>query len=196
MPAAAAAAALLYSYRPASANFEENPASPFASVADNTACPFSELLSIAIALGAVGLLLFLSALFATLASRPADTSAKTFKAALVALVAFSLFSYPSEVFPLLLLYAVCLGGIGGKPVALRFKIPRWCLAAGVLWSAAVAWQGVQAGIYIRRLSGALSVLLHNPADERSVDDVNRSHERMKHNVSFLDYYMVWLNNRF
>ena len=177
------------------AYFEQNPTSPFATVADNATSPFNELLNLAIAQGAVGLLLFLSALFAALASRPAGASAKALKAALVALAAFSMFSYPSDVFPLLLLYAVCFGGISGKPVALQFRIPRWCLAAGVLLLAAVAWQGVEAGMYIRRLSGALSALLHNPTDERSADDVNRSYERMKHNVTFHDCYMVWLNNR-
>ena len=177
------------------AYFEKNPTSPFALVADNATAPFNELLHLAIAQGAVGLLLFLLLLFVALTSRPAGASAKAFKAALVALVAFSLFSYPSDVFPLLLLYAVCLGGIGGKPAALRCKLPRWCLAAGVLCSAAVAWQGVREGIYIRRLSGALSELLRNPTNEGSVDAVGRSCERMKHNVAFHDCYMAWLNSR-
>ena len=228
----AAGAALLYSYRPASANarlliwrvsadmvadrpllghgvgaftqkymlyqaayFAENPVSPLALVADNTASPFNELLSIAIALGAVGLLLFLLAFFAVLVSRPAGASAKMFSAALVALVAFSLFSYPSEVFPLLLLYAVCFGGVGSSPAALRCKIPRWAFATGTLLSVAVAWQSVQAGKYIWHLSGALSALHRNPTDKSSVDAVERSYSRMKHSVNFHDYYMAWLNSR-
>jgi O-antigen ligase len=177
------------------AYFEENPASPFALVADNTACPFNELLSITIALGAVGLLAFLLAFFVALASRSADPIARIFKAALVALVVFSLFSYPSEVFPLLLLYAVCFGGVGSRPAALRCRMPQWAFAAGVLLSAAAAWQSVQAGKYIRHLSDALSALHHDATDKSSIDIVERSYGKMKHNVSFHDYYMTWLNSR-
>ncbi|MDR1024027.1 MAG: hypothetical protein LBL94_12285 [Prevotellaceae bacterium] len=105
-----------------------------------------------------------------------------------------MFSYPSGVFPLLLLYAVCLGGIGGKP-ALRLKIPRWTLIAGVALSAAAAWQSAQAARYIRHLSDTLSTLHHNPADSGSIDIVEHSYTRMRRNTTFCDYYMMWLNSR-
>lgn len=177
------------------AYFEKNPASPWASVADNTIYPFNELLGITVALGAVGLLLFLLLLLVAPASRPADATAKLFKAALATLVGFSMFSYPSDVFPLLLLYAVFLGGAGGRRAALRFKVPRWVAAAGLLLLAAAAWQSVQAGAYIRRLSGNLSALHRNPTDKSSIDGVHRSYNKMKRNVTFNDYYMAWLNSR-
>jgi O-antigen ligase len=177
------------------AYFEKNPASPWALVADNTIYPFNELLNITIAQGVVGLLLFLLLLFVALASRPAGVTAKTFKAALVALVSFSMFSYPSDVFPLLLLYAVCLGAVDSKRATLRFKIPRWAFVAGILLLVVVAWQSVQAGKYLRRLSGNLSALHHNPADKSSIDAVSRSYDKMKRNVTFNDCYMMWLNNR-
>jgi hypothetical protein len=67
--------------------------------------------------------------------------------------------------------------------------------AGIVLSAGVAWQSVQAGRYIRHLSGALSTLHHNPIDKSSIDAVNGSYDRMKHNVNFHDYYMMWLNSR-
>lgn len=84
--------------------FKKNPHSSFVTVADNVAYPYNEFLHVWIELGAVGLLLLVAALILTLYS-----AEKKIRAPLVALLVFSLFSYPRSVNVLMMMFPILLG---------------------------------------------------------------------------------------
>ena len=139
--------ALLYSYRPESANgrlliwlvslgmifdkplfghgvgsfnkeymlyqakyFEGNPDSSLIMVADNVGFPYNEFLHITIELGLAGLLFVVIILSVVLFSESKNYDQKNYKAGLVGLVVFSMFSYPSSIFSLFIILPIFLGG--------------------------------------------------------------------------------------
>ncbi len=105
------------------AYFERHPHSEFAKVADNAAYPYNEFLHCWIELGAVGLLFFVVALVLTMYA-----AERKIRAPLVALLAFSMFSYPVFVNALLVLFPVLLG------LSAPRRTRRWgnVVAAGML----------------------------------------------------------------
>lgn len=102
--------------------FLSHPTSPFVSVADNAAYPYSDLLRVVLELGLIGMVLVLMVLVIPLAVR-ADNS---IKAPLVTYLVFSLFSYPSYdtimslCFPVLLFFPFCSDESRGKRYRLLF----------------------------------------------------------------------------
>lgn len=88
--------------------FERHPDSEFLMVADNAAYPYNEFLHVLVEQGIVGLLLFLAVIVAAFAT----TTDKRMLAPFAGLLAFSLFSYPSYKFGLLILFPILLGCTG------------------------------------------------------------------------------------
>ena len=84
--------------------FEKNSHSSLARVADNAAYPYNEFLHVWIELGIVGLLILVAALALTFYS-----AEKKIRAPLVALLVFSLFSYPSSINVLMMMFQLLVG---------------------------------------------------------------------------------------
>lgn len=103
--------------------FETNEDSRFTMVADNVAYPYNELLHIWIEQGLIGVLLFLLFIYFAL-----QTSNLIVRGSLVALLIFSMFSYPSYVYPLMALFPVLLALSNQNTIALQ----RWRLLAIVV----------------------------------------------------------------
>ncbi len=116
-----------YMFRQA-AYFRAHPDSRYADVADNVYKPFNEAIGVWCEQGLVGLLLCLGVLavlfFGRDPARPPGPGEKACRAGLLALLVFSLFSYPADITALAVLYGVLAGGIGsGKPLA-TFALPN------------------------------------------------------------------------
>jgi len=170
--------------------FEKNPVSDFLLVADNAAYPYNEFINITIQNGIVGLLLVVLLFYLAFASRSRNVWTRMFKAGLATLLGFSMFSYPSEVFPLLLFYPLLVGGIGGK-VLFSFGMPRWTFFAAFLLIVVVGIQTVKDGLFVESFSETLPRLYQ----DSSTDINEQSYSRMKYNNTFNDYYMTWLGQQ-
>ena len=170
--------------------FEKNPKSRFAVVADNAWYPFNELLNTAISLGIIGVIILLFLLWTAFQARASTIFSKLFKAGLSAWLAFAMFSYPTEVFPLLLLSAACLGGIESD-VKLSFEMPRWLYGIIILFLTVVLFQVWRHTTELKRISNALKQMnLYE-----NMDDIENSYNRMKSNPTFNNYYMTWMENQ-
>ncbi|GHT74130.1 ligase [Bacteroidia bacterium] len=158
--------------------FSENPTSVFISVADNVVYPFNELLNVTIQQGIIGLLLFLAIFY--FAFRVKDN--RIFKVALTALAVFSMFSYPAEIFPLLLLFSVCLGGLVDSSDlthnSVRNKMVIIILCLFVVFFVAKDL------ILINQLS--------NSYKNNNMILFEQSYEKMQYNHTYHYYYMDWL----
>jgi len=176
--------------------FEKNPKSPFVLVAGNAGYPFNELLNTVICFGVIGIVLLLFLLWTVFrnlnSSDDLKFKSKIFKAGLSSWLAFALFSYPTEVFPLLLLAITCLGGIKSE-VKLSFRPSRWFYGVIILFLAVVSFQVWRDTIELKRLSGKLKDLYENTS--RSMDGIEHSYNKMKFNSTFNNYYMAWLENQ-
>ncbi|GHT33421.1 ligase [Bacteroidia bacterium] len=190
--------------------FADNPNSVFVSVADNAAYPFNELLNIAIQYGLVGLLIVLAVFYLAFRSK----GAAIFKASLAALTAFAMFSYPLAVFPLLLLFAVCLDGVWGDTVIAGLVTERsrsmtrnplcFSVIAGLVTERSrsmtrnplkrlfifvicllAGFFAVKNIIFLNRLSNEISKNIFT----------EQSYEKMRHNRTYHDYYMNYLTEQ-
>ena len=157
--------------------FSENPNSVFVPVADNVAFPFNELLNVTIQQGIVGLLLLLAIFYFAFRSK----GSWIFKAALAALLVFSMFSYPAEVFPILLLFAVCLGALGTQMTQITRIFADKNKLKPVLF--------VCIGLIACYFSIKNIVFLDNVSKNISNHEY---YEKMQYNRTYHDYYMDWL----
>lgn len=161
--------------------FSENPTSKFILVADNAAFPFNELLNVATQQGIVGLIIVLAIFYFAFRAK----GNRTFKAALATLAVFSMFSYPTEVFPILLLFVVCLGGLRDSSVIVeltrnslknRIFITIFCLFVGFFITKDL--------IFVNQLSKSYK--------NNDMTSFEQSYEEMRYNRNYHDYYMDWL----
>ena len=161
--------------------FFENPNSVFVSVAGNVSFPFNELVNITTQQGIVGLLLVVAIFYLAFYIK----GNRIFKAGLASLAVFSMFSYPTAVFPILLLFAVCLGGIFDSrgtasltPYSLRNKIfiSLVCLVVGFFAAKDL--------LFVKRLSQSYA--------NGNMTFFEQSFEKMQYNRNYHDYYLDWL----
>lgn len=169
--------------------FKENPHSSFSSVADNVIYPFNEFVGITVRYGIIGLLVVVLLFSSALLACCGYLKSNIFKAALLALLLFSFFSYPTEIFPLLMFYPFLLGGIDSR-IVFSFSLSYWVY--GLVLMMAIAWgiYAVKDGRFLKRMSDSLSSLSAKGEDIKE-DDYNK----IKKNVSFNDYYMTWLSGQ-
>jgi hypothetical protein len=174
--------------------FEKSPTSLFATTADNVSYPFNELLNITISQGIIGLLLLLLVFFFAFAQCNHNIIARIFKAGLAALLGFSLFSYPSNVFSILILFPICLGNIEGRSIfQFNFSLDLRILCISIL--ALNIWHAIQTKKHIKKISFSLTELYRNPNAKNHIDIIDHLYDSMKYNLSFSSQYMSWLNSR-
>jgi hypothetical protein len=104
--------------------FETHPDSRFAMVADNVDYSYNELLHILTEQGIVGGLMFVALFVAIFAHKSRDATQSCIRAGLAALLAFSMFSYPAEIFVLLILFAL-FAGLAESTTIFSFRTRRW-----------------------------------------------------------------------
>ena len=170
--------------------FQSHSDSRFVMVADNVAYPYNEFLHMLVEQGIIGLMVLLALLGAVLLPRNENWQQRGMKSALVALLIFSMFSYPSYVFPLLFLFAILIGSLDSKPV-MTIRWPRW---TPVVKSVAVIAFGVisiqQIGFY-REASRQVRQLFRKENAE-AIGFVDDNYGRLRHNLTFNGIYASYL----
>lgn len=101
--------------------FVQRPDSPYLLLADNVAYPYNEYLLLLAEQGMAGFLLMLLSLYSLLFSK---SNGFLTKALLLSFLAFSFFSYPSNVFALQLLFVALIGIMKSKPLKTFSLIAR------------------------------------------------------------------------
>ncbi len=103
----------VHEYMPQQADyFERHPESEYISVADNVDYAFNEFIHIAIEQGVIGLILFGTVLALVFRSKRNFIT----KSGIAAWCGFALFSYPAEIFPIMILFAILLACADSKAV--------------------------------------------------------------------------------
>ncbi len=110
------------------AYFERHPDAPARMLADDVSCPYNEYLYIMTEQGVAGLLLILLVLYILTTYRSDDRLSFICKSAILSLGIFALFSYPSAMFPLMLLCVALWGMMRTKEIG-RIHVGRTVKAA-------------------------------------------------------------------
>lgn len=169
--------------------FKQHPDTEWVLIADNVIYPFNELIGITAEYGILGLFLIFYLLYLTFTFQSQTTESQICKSALFALLIFSLFSYPSDIFPLWIFYALFIGCINNQNIK-SLTIPRLItIFILIAISISMIWI-IQGKTRIERVSASL-FLLYQGTD--TIKD--KDYERMKHNSIFNDYYMTWLSKQ-
>ncbi len=166
--------------------FKESPNSSFTQVADNVVYPFNEFLNQLIQKGLLGFMLVITLIYFALSAPNRSIDIIISKSGLLVLLAFSCFSYPTMVFPLLLFYPLFLGSIENKTVY-SINIGNWGYKINMLLTSVLIILTIRDVIFINRISDALSKLYQ---DNNDIEE--STYEKIKHNPNFNDYYMTWL----
>lgn len=118
--------------------FERHPDSEFVMIANDVVYPYNEALHLLAEHGIVGLGIVVLLMVVLFSFKSTDPANRTLKAVMAGLIAFSMFSYPASVYPLLLYSAVFAGLMPNKEittVAVRKFVPIAVIlfvAAGIL----------------------------------------------------------------
>lgn len=96
--------------------FESHPHSKYNNLADNIAYPYNEFLRIGVELGIIGIILALGIILILLRYTSYQKYNNIYLGAFIALLTFSMFSYPLDILLLWLLIPLLLGGIQHKIV--------------------------------------------------------------------------------
>ncbi|MCD8186664.1 MAG: O-antigen ligase family protein, partial [Rikenellaceae bacterium] len=173
--------------------FELHPESQWIPVADNVAYPYNEFLHVAVELGVLGWLLLLGLLFIIFRKKSTEPVQNIYKGGLLASIIFSLFSYPSYVFPLFCLWAVLAGGSISKENNTRISLGR-----PIIWS--VLWVGMM-GVALKewrfynRVCTDSKHLSAVPADPRARARIDANLGKLIHHPRFNAVYTEYLIRR-
>jgi hypothetical protein len=176
-----------------SAYFEENTDSEFITVADNAAYAYNEFIHITVESGILGLL-FLTLMFCFIFMAEKLICQKS---SFAALLAFSMFSYPSGVFPLLFLFPLIAGCINSKPVR-QINLPRIILFILSILLLCGLYLNLKSELYFRNASCQLRQIEKNNSkiDEETNNYVLQHYKRLKYYPEFCKTYAIWLSNNF
>ena len=129
--------------------FEENPDSKLNNLADNIIYPYNEYLRVGVEFGILGMLAVLFLIIAIFKYAILQGNTVIYLGALTSLLVFAMFSYPAEVFLLLLLFPFLIGGIECKKSFLISITPAHRYMLGGLCVFVLCWAGY---VYYRYVS--------------------------------------------
>lgn len=138
--------------------FKQHPDTEWALIADNVIYPFNELIGITVEFGILGLFLIICLLYLTFTFQSQTTESQICKSALFTLLIFSLFSYPSDIFPLWIFYVLFIGCINNQNIK-SLTIPR-LITIFILISISISmiWI-IQGKTRIERVSASLFLII-------------------------------------
>lgn len=168
------------------AYFDENPDSKFIPVADNIAYVYNEFIHITVETGIAGLALLLVVFYFAFSGKRQQLQ----KAALVVLLVFSMFSYPTEIFPLLILFPVIIGCFKTKPFRkIRLRRGIFVITGSVL--AFAVYVNVKSELYFRNASSEIMQIRKN--SRQPEEYICKYYKRLKYNHEFCRIYILWIS---
>lgn len=173
------------------AYFEDNPDSPFSQVADNTPCAYDEFIHIGVEQGIVGLLLFLAIIISVLWYNPNDYRQRILQISLLVLILFSMFSYPADIFSLMLLFPLLFGALHGKvifEIGLSKCLVLICYASLLLVVTIVCAAGIST---LRKNSEIIAKIVKMDCEEDVYIYVRDNYDALKYNGVFSNHYPLW-----
>jgi O-antigen ligase len=166
------------------AYFAENPNSKFIPVADNVAYVYNEFIHITIETGITGLLCLLIIFYFTFSSKRQQLQ----KAALAVLLVFSMFSYPTEIFPLFILFPIIIGCLKTKHIK-EIHLHRTIFAATGFALLLFIHINVKSNLYFRNAS---SEIMQTQENNRQMQEyIHKYYRRLKYNNEFCRIYILW-----
>lgn len=171
--------------------FEAHPDSPFSVVAGNSAYAYNELIHLAVEQGVLGVLLLLSIIASVLWRVNGNRDQRIFRALLVVLLVFSMFSYSADVFPLMLFFPLLLGTLHGK-VVFEKRLSRKVTLATALSLLSITTVGVAAGrSALRKHTKAISGVVKMDCSEWLSDYISDHYGALKYNGVFSNHVVSW-----
>lgn len=165
--------------------FEQHSGSDLAMVADNVAYPYNEFLHILIEQGMIGLLLFIALIAATIIT----ATKKKKLAPLVALLLFSCFSYPADVFWLLIFFPLLFACIESK-IIYTASLRLWGLIAiPVLFLIGIL--SVQEMQFYRKTDKNIRIL-STKYDKTAVEYLSNHFDKLSRIRSFNTQFIIWM----
>ncbi|MDR2126874.1 MAG: O-antigen ligase family protein [Prevotellaceae bacterium] len=169
------------------AYFDKNPDSKFIPVADNVAYAYNEFIHIAVETGITGLLFLLSVFYSAFSSKKQRLQ----KVALVALLVFSMFSYPAEIFPLLLLFPAIIGCFNTKPFRKEIRLRHGILLIAGIALLSIIYLNIRSELYFGKAAAELVQTRENK--EQLKEYICKYYKRLKYNPEFCRIYAIWIN---
>lgn len=167
--------------------FKENPTSPLSGYADDVMMPFNEYVGIGVQYGIFGVLIFMALIYSIFKS--SDKSSTIWRGAVIALLVIGLFSYPTEIFPIMSLatIVVAFAVSHNAGFTISFDLSRRLRLAYVLIvGVSIIGSGFCFFGYLRISRIAYS--LYATGEDFGGDD----YSRVKNNCFFNEYYVGWL----
>lgn len=167
--------------------FTQHPGSDLMMVADNVAHPYNEFLHILIEQGIIGLLLFIALVALTFIT----ATKKKRLAPLVALLLFSCFSYPADVFWLLIFFPLLFACIESKTIYTA-SLRLWGLIAipVLLLIGIISFQEMQ---FYRETDKNIRIL-STKYDKTAADYLSNHFDMLSRFRSFNTQFILWMSH--
>ncbi|MGL4332855.1 MAG: O-antigen ligase family protein [Bacteroidales bacterium] len=170
--------------------FSQYPESRFAILANNVSSPYNELLRIGVEQGIIGVLFILFLFCSLFYYRPKDISDLISKSGLIALAAFSMFSYPGDTLSLLILFSIFIG-LNKSASVFSLDFSKWGIRSIHIVNITVFITCIpyfffytKASIHTARVMSDRSQLLLNPEEQ----------DRLMKNTSFSVFYAYYIRH--
>lgn len=172
-------------------HFENNNHTEEMMVADNAAYPYNELLHLAIETGIPGLLFALFVIAGVYMKSDSQHPPQPIaRAGITSWLLFSMFSYPTDIFPVLLLFPLLSGCLHCRSI-LSCKTNRLSvISLSAMYLTIGIWAYTQGHLY-QKASYELS-FLSKENNTKALEFANTYHSQLKSNIKFNMLYAGWL----
>ncbi|WP_209308175.1 O-antigen ligase family protein [Barnesiella sp. WM24] len=167
--------------------FKENPSSQLSGYADDVMMPFNEYVCIGVQYGIFGVLILMALIYSVF--KLPNKCSTIWRGAVIALLVIGLFSYPTEIYPILSLATiiVAFAACHNLRITIQFNFSyRLKLACALIVGVLIMGSGGYFCRYLRISNNTYS--LYVTGKDLSNDDYNR----VKNNGFFNEYYIGWL----
>lgn len=160
-------------------------------VADNVAYAYNELIHLTVETGIVGLLLALGIIGIIYKKNDySDLNHQIAKVGITVWLLFSMFSYPTDVFPLLLLFPLLLGCLNSKVIMIN-KCNYLKISLLVIVCVVISWWSFYQGCFYKKSSEELASLFE--MDNSSALIFAETHyTQLESNIKYNMIYVGWL----
>ncbi|MDR3226771.1 MAG: O-antigen ligase family protein [Prevotellaceae bacterium] len=167
------------------AYFNENPNSKFIAVADNVAYVYNEFLHVSVEMGILGLMFLLLIFYCAFFSKKQQSQ----KAVLAVLLGFSMFSYPTEIFILLFLFAIILSCTNTKKLY-EINLSRYWMIICCFIVVCACILTLKTELYLTNASHKFTQLHEN--EKQTKEYILKHYKRLKYEHEFCRIYTNWL----